>query len=281
MKKYVLLSDFGSAYICDESRNRITPTFNFILPDGLILGQSRYFIARDRSKMAVFYLDLSDNLTRISDWFDKIYPDGLVKGESDYYIVEDNEKMAVFHKSGKMVSSQFYDYVYSDGLVKGESDYFFAQKDDKFAIFDVNGKMITKDWLFYLDYKYGLIKGQSPYFLAVLDYRKGFSICNNRGEIISPFFDIVLPYGLVEGKSDYYLACNKDTYAIYHKDGQKVSKDFPMGYIGEVEKITFNDRLGIAEIFNKSGDVIYSVEFNPVYPYKKEEFLDYTKLLNI
>jgi hypothetical protein len=42
-------------------------------------------------------------------------------------------------------------------------------------------------------------------------------------------------------------------------------------------RITFNDRLGIVEI-EKFDETIQAIEFNPIF---REEFLDYTKLLNI
>ncbi|MGC8751897.1 hypothetical protein, partial [Hydrotalea sp.] len=65
----------------------------------------------------------------------------------------------------------------------------------------------------------------------------------------------------------------------YHKNGQKVSDDFSIEKISSLDKITFYDRLGIVEI-EKLDKTIQTIEFNPVIR-RKEEFLDYTKLLNI
>ena len=87
-------------------------------------------------------------------------------------------------------------------------------------------------------------------------------------------------HGLVKGECDYYVACKDKKCAVYHKDGKKVSKDFAGKYL-YAYKINFNENLGIVEMFDKKGNLIKSVDFNPVYPRKKEEFLDYTKLLNI
>jgi hypothetical protein len=61
---------------------------------------------------------------------------------------------------------------------------------------------------------------------------------------------------LLKGESNYYLGCNKDTCAVYYKGGQKVSDDFSREDIRQEEKITFNDDLGIVEIFDKDGNQI-------------------------
>ncbi|MGC8935738.1 MAG: hypothetical protein ACP5LN_11315, partial [Thermoproteota archaeon] len=85
--------------------------------------------------------------------------------------------------------------------------------------------------------------------------------------------------GLINGECDYYITCNGEKCAVYYKDGSKVSEDFSKEDIKRVNKITFNEDLGIVEINTPDSKTI-TIDFNPVYPFK-EEFLDYTKLLNI
>ncbi|MGC8944042.1 MAG: hypothetical protein ACP5KX_08075, partial [Caldisericia bacterium] len=84
---------------------------------------------------------------------------------------------------------------------------------------------------------------------------------------------------LVKGECDYYIACKNKKCAVYHKNGQKVSKNFSKKYVKNSDKITFNENLGIVEI-EKYNEPVISIDFNPVYPFK-EEIIDYTKLLNI
>ncbi|MGC8901713.1 MAG: hypothetical protein ACP5OF_09685, partial [bacterium] len=84
--------------------------------------------------------------------------------------------------------------------------------------------------------------------------------------------------GLVKGECDYYIACNGNTCAVYHKDGKKFSNDFSIEDISAVKKINFNEILGIADLFDGSGNLIKSVDFIRLF---KEEIIDYTKLLNI
>jgi hypothetical protein len=138
--------------------------------------------------------------------------------------------------------------------------------------------MVSPDWFdrIYLD---GLVKGQSNLYLAEKNGK--YFIFDESGNQISPqWFDRIYSDGLVEGKSDYYIACNENTCAVYHKSGKKVSEDFSRNYIKKAEKITFNENLGIVELFNKNGNLVKTIEFNPIYPFK-EEIIDYTKLLNI
>ncbi len=112
-----------------------------------------------------------------------------------------------------------------------------------------------------------------------------YAIFDESGNRISEWFDWIYPDGLVEGKSDYYIACNGNAFsgntcAVYHKNGKKVSEDFPEEYLG-CAQITFNDNFGIVEVVSIfDTDLITTIDFNPVYPFK-EEIIDYTKLLNI
>jgi hypothetical protein len=68
---------------------------------------------------------------------------------------------------------------------------------------------------------------------------------------------------LVNGESEYFIACNKNC-AVYHKDGQKVSKDFSRYYIMDINKMTFDENLGIMEI-QKDNQKVKTIEFLPVF----------------
>jgi hypothetical protein len=98
--------------------------------------------------------------------------------------------------------------------------------------------------------------------------------------MITEWFDWIWEYGLVRGECDYYIAKKDSRCAVYYKDGQKVSEDYISAwYMEDVGNVIFNENLGIVEIKKYSGET-QTIEFNPVIR-KKEEFLDYTKLLNI
>ncbi|MGC8771809.1 MAG: hypothetical protein ACP5Q5_11235, partial [Brevinematia bacterium] len=107
------------------------------------------------------------------------------------------------------------------------------------------------------------------------------AIFDVNGNQISDLFDYIYSSALFKEESEYYVACTGGECAVYHKDGKKVSDDFSIEDIEDAEIVKFNDVLAIAEIYDRYGNVIKRVDFNPVYPHKKEEFLDYTKLLNI
>ncbi|MGC8767666.1 MAG: hypothetical protein ACP5QP_08285, partial [Brevinematia bacterium] len=77
----------------------------------------------------------------------------------------------------------------------------------------------------------------------------------------------------------YFITCDGNTCAVYHKDGKKFSNDFSIKS-EEIKNAKINENLGIAELFNGKGNLVKSIDFNPVYPFK-EEIIDYTKLLNI
>jgi hypothetical protein len=225
---------------------------------------------RKRRKMAIF----DENGKQISELFDDVWESGLVKGQSNYYIAMRNRKWAIFDFDGNMITPKWFDYVSSFGLVEGRSDYYLVLKDNKMAIFDKDGNRIS-DWFDEIS-GYALLKGESPYYMARKNGK--WAIFDINGYQITPeWFDQIYSGGL------YYIACNrvydKHICAVYHIDGQKVSEDFSLD-IGHVINITFNENLGIVEIEKKYNKKPQVIEFNPVIR-KKEEFLDYTKLLNI
>jgi hypothetical protein len=188
---------------------------------------------------------------------------------------EDGKK-AIFDENGKQIS-QWFDSIGLYGLVSGQSKYYIAKanKGEKFAVYDVYGNQISPE-MFDMVFPEGLLKGQSEYYIAVSEINGEikFAIFDvNGNQITKGWFDWVYTFGLVEGKSDYYIACNGDNCAVYHKNGQKVSEEFPKDYMNTLD-VNFNDSLGVVEIGSRS------IDFNPVCPFK-EEIIDYTKLLNI
>jgi hypothetical protein len=147
------------------------------------------------------------------------------------------------------------------------------REDGKQAIFDENGKMVSPEW-FDTVYLEGLIDGESPYYY-IARKNSNYAIFDVYGYQISDWFDDILPKGLLKDESDYYIACNGNTCAVYHRYGQKVSDDFPSQTIWKADHITFNDR-GFIELKGIDGEL-----FIPFKPFRREEIIDYTKLLNI
>jgi hypothetical protein len=189
-------------------------------------------------------------------------------------------KQAIFDETGKQISPGWYDEIYSSGLIKGQSPYYKVKKGNRTAIFDKDGNQITK-W-FYRISSYGLVSGESDLYIANATKKDGkWAIFNKDGKMISPeWFDRIYEDELVNGQGHYFIACNDNNCAVYYKDGKKVSDDFSRNYIKKAEKINFNENLGIVELFDKNENLIESIDFNPIYPFK-EEIIDYTKLLNI
>ena len=188
-------------------------------------------------------------------------------------------KIAIFDEDGNQISPDWFDKIWEYGLFEGKSVYYAAKKNGKVAIFDVNGNMITPEWFDMVD-AHSLIMGKSNYYIARKNNK--YAIFDKDRNQISQWFDYIWGSGLVSGDSDYYIACKDKTCAVYHKNGQKVSDDFSIKYfdlIG-VYKATFNEDIGIVEIKDSEGNLVKTVDFNPVYPFK-EEIIDYTKLLNI
>jgi hypothetical protein len=170
-------------------------------------------------------------------------------------IRREDGRYAIFDENGNMISPEWFDYVDSCGLVKGQSSLYLARKDEEWEMFDVYGNLISKE------------------------RNSKWAIFDKDGNQITDWFDYIYEYGLLRGECDYYISCNGEECAVYHKNGQKVSDDFPEEYVMQSEKVVFNENLGILEMTDYDGN-INAIHFNPVYPFK-EEIIDYTKLLNI
>jgi hypothetical protein len=152
-----------------------------------------------------------------------------------------------------------------------------VEKNKKYAIFDKDGRQIS-DWYDWIE-PYGLVKGKSDYYF-VKDNGKEAVFHKDLGQVTN-WFDRIYAWGLiVYEKDEYYFGCLGENCAIYHKNGKKVSEDFPLQVIKLTERVNFNHQLGVAEMIDALGKVIHVIEYQP-YSLKREEFLDYTKLLNI
>jgi len=113
---------------------QISEWFDEIWDDGLVSGQSNYFIAKEDGKQAIYeYKD--GKIVKITDDFDLIWHYGLVLGQSNYFIGSKNSKDAIYeYKDGEVIKiSDDFDWIYGDGLVDGQSNYFRA--DGKFLIY--------------------------------------------------------------------------------------------------------------------------------------------------
>jgi hypothetical protein len=134
----------GDTYmaIFDKDGKQVTEWYRYISPEGLIEGQSRYYIAKKSDKYAIF--DINGNMIT-PEWFDGMYLSGLVEGQSNYYIAKKGKKVAIFDISGNRIT-EWFDYVSSAGLVKGESDYFIACNKDTCAVHYKNGKKVSDDF---------------------------------------------------------------------------------------------------------------------------------------
>ncbi len=141
MRYEIIRGEDDKYAIFDENRRMITlDWYDSVSSDGLIRGQSIYYIARKDGKEAIF--DVYGH--QISEWFDRINPNGLISGKSDYYIAKKNGKQAIFDISGKRITKWF-NRVFSYGLVRGESDYFIACKGSKCAVYYKDGKRVSDD----------------------------------------------------------------------------------------------------------------------------------------
>ncbi|MGC8944041.1 MAG: hypothetical protein ACP5KX_08070, partial [Caldisericia bacterium] len=78
----------GKQAIFDKNGKMISPEwFDEIYSEGLVAGQSKYYLAEKDGKKAIF----DKNGKQISpEWFDEIYLEGLVKGQSPYYLAKKN-----------------------------------------------------------------------------------------------------------------------------------------------------------------------------------------------
>jgi hypothetical protein len=221
---FVVKNDDSKEAIFDKNGNQVSYWYDHILPDGLVKGQSDYYIVRN-DKDAIFHKDGR----QISDWFGIVYSYGLVRGQSDYYIARKDGKYAIFQKDGQRITD-WYDDIDEYGLVTNESDFYIAKKGDKKAIFQKDGKQIT-DWFDWVN-SFGLVDGESEYYIARKNGKE--AIFHQDGNQISQLFDWIEPEGLVYGQSEYYVGKVDDLYYDFHY----ICKLGSIKVIGPFKKIT-------------------------------------------
>jgi hypothetical protein len=211
---YYVAGKDGKVAIFDKNGNQITDWYDEIMPYGLVINQSDYYWAKKDNKYAIFDKDGQ----RISDWFDHIEGYG-----SNYYLVEQDGWKTILYQDGEQVTDWF-DDIGKEGLLEGFTDYYIAEKDDQKAIFYKDVGQIT-DW-FDDVYPEGLVTGHSGCYIA---RKKGKeAIFDIDGIRISGWFDAVFPYGLVFGQSDYYVVKKRERdklkeFYYIHKLGSKKS----------------------------------------------------------
>ncbi|MGC8751896.1 hypothetical protein, partial [Hydrotalea sp.] len=101
----------GGKAIFDENGNRISEWFDEIWEDGLVKGESKYYIAEKDGKEAVF--DISGRMIS-PEWFDYVNSFlGLVAGQSKYCIARENKNMKyiIFDENGRIITPDWFDEI--------------------------------------------------------------------------------------------------------------------------------------------------------------------------
>jgi len=140
---------------------QITNKLDWIDTDGLVKGQSNYFIVINDGKWSIYeYRDnnvnkIIDNLNGINiDPLGYIVSTGLIKGVSNYFIAKKDDRWTICeHKDGivKEITNDF-DKIWSYGLVEGKSNFFILEENNKEVIYHklLNKKIIDKNKYFSL-----------------------------------------------------------------------------------------------------------------------------------
>lgn len=222
---FIVKNNYLKEAIFDKSGNQISDWYNQIKRNGLVDGESDYYIADKNDKEAIFHKDGK----QITDWFDWIVPFGLVNGKSEYYIAKKGDKETVFNKDNKQVTDWF-DHIYPEGLVTGESNYYIAEKNGKYAIFRKDSQRIT-DWYDYI-FTSGFVNGCSNYYLVEKDDKE--AIFHKDGYQVTDWIHRIDLIGLVTGTSEYYIGESDMFYYIYRLGSKKV-----MGPFGNIQNYGF------------------------------------------
>ncbi len=120
----------GKVAIFDTGTGQqISQWWNWIEDDGLIKGESEYYIAKNETgNEAIFHKDNPGK--RISQWWDGIYKYGLVDGKSEHYIVRNEKRYkAIFHKDKPNTPLTRWGHTnFIDGIIAGRSKYYIIPK---------------------------------------------------------------------------------------------------------------------------------------------------------
>ena len=118
----------GKQAIYDQDGNQISDEFDYISPEGLVSGQSQYYIGR-KSKFGLSYERIYDkNRNPVGPKFNKILPDGLVTGTRDYYIgekkISGKTSFALMDKNGVNVFGRDVKSIDANDFLRGKSNTF-------------------------------------------------------------------------------------------------------------------------------------------------------------
>jgi hypothetical protein len=81
----------------------------------------------------------------------------------------------------------------------------------------------------------------------------------------------------MERQCDYYVAYDEYGFAVYHKNGQRVSDYFSLPlWLEDLCEVTFNENLGIVE-FSYGNGIREIIEFTPL----KQETVDTAEKISI
>ncbi len=135
--EYYLAQDQDSKWAIFHINNPYQPISRWwrdILPDGLLQGQSNYYMVIERMGQAIFHKD--NPYEPVSQWWDDIDTYGVVNNQSEYYLAQNQHgKWAIFHIEYPYEPiSNWWDYIYPTGLINGISDCYAVTEKDKPAI---------------------------------------------------------------------------------------------------------------------------------------------------
>jgi len=142
MKFKVVEQDDKKAIFKD--RVQISDWFDCVYEDGLVKGQSNYFVAKKDGKVAIYeYKD--GRVNKITDGFDWIWSYGLVEGKTNsFFIAERRGRKGLYEiKDGQAVKLLESDAILIEEFMRGESDTIKVLIDGKWETYKYeNGEII-------------------------------------------------------------------------------------------------------------------------------------------
>ncbi|RMA97678.1 hypothetical protein [Hydrogenothermus marinus] len=123
-----------------EKKERLTDFFDWISPNGLVKGQSKYFRATFNKKEAIFSLEKQE-----TKWFRKIRDRGAITGESNFYWAKEKTHYALYDiNTGEKLTPDFKSSVIAGALI-GNSDNLVIGSfgEEIFFIYDIKEKKIV------------------------------------------------------------------------------------------------------------------------------------------
>jgi hypothetical protein len=120
--------------------NRVSDFFDWITPQGLVKGQSKYFRGTLDKKDAIFTLD-----GRKTDWFKKIRERGAITGESKYFWAKKDKHYALYHiETGEKLTPDFKSSVLAGAVIGDTENLVYGSfGNDIFFVYDISLRMIV------------------------------------------------------------------------------------------------------------------------------------------